>query len=236
MCFLMPHSYKQSRATLPQGPKIQTPHHKYWLARGRILSLISPIAARKPKKAASGLYGPLFKKIWTRTHSPFEVFVFRSFVVQHPLDFAKHDGMRGLLLLSLHLLPSHFLLDLRWRHHKVEKRVSTVTPTWKKQRHSLCRVRLRESGSSSQVLRFHLWEVSLAFPVLADKENQLMNRMLDLVISIVFMTNYFTAYTWALFQKAIASLPASSPERRSPKVINVSVALKTIGKIGLQPF
>jgi len=63
-----------------------------------------------------------------------------------------------------------------------------------------------------------------------------MNRMLDLVISIVFMTNYFTAYTWALFQKAIASLPASSPERRSPKVINVSVALKTIGKIGLQPF
>ena len=47
----MPYGYKQSRisrtpyfpigrATLAQELKIQTPHHKFWLARGRILSLI----------------------------------------------------------------------------------------------------------------------------------------------------------------------------------------------------
>jgi len=48
----MPYGYKQSRigrttyppigevGALPQGHKIQTPHHKFWLAHGRILSLI----------------------------------------------------------------------------------------------------------------------------------------------------------------------------------------------------
>jgi len=58
----MPYGYKQSRisctlypqlgGTLLQGTKIQTSHHKFWLARGRILSLIYPISARKPKKVA----------------------------------------------------------------------------------------------------------------------------------------------------------------------------------------
>ena len=40
------------RTPKSQGPKIQTPHHKLWLARGRILSLILPISARKPTKVA----------------------------------------------------------------------------------------------------------------------------------------------------------------------------------------
>jgi len=34
----VPHNW--GGGTLPQGPKIQTPHHKFWLARGRILSFI----------------------------------------------------------------------------------------------------------------------------------------------------------------------------------------------------
>jgi len=64
---LMPNGYKQSRinrtpyppiggGTLPQGPKIQTPHHKFWLARGRICHWFSRFRhANRKRLPAPGL-------------------------------------------------------------------------------------------------------------------------------------------------------------------------------------
>jgi len=45
----------QLGGTLPQGPKIQTPHHKFWLARGRICHWFRRFGTQTEKLPAPGL-------------------------------------------------------------------------------------------------------------------------------------------------------------------------------------